>query len=184
MTARAAHLSATADRQIAELLDLLSTVDRAALRQRCPGREKLGDGTLGAAAQHTADNYQRIAGFVQTSDGASAAHQPTQHGGHRSPKLLRVLGHRPRDHASHAPAAGKHGDGYTADNVDLDALVEQLKASRDALGRIAELTNGQLDAIPPKGSFRFCDGQRSLEQVLAGLLNHQGHQLEALLSAA
>ena len=62
-------------------------------------------------------------------------------------------------------------------------MVEQLKASRDTLGRIGELTDSQLDAIPPKDSFRFCDGQRTLEQVLAGLLKHQAHQVEALKTA-
>ena len=62
-------------------------------------------------------------------------------------------------------------------------MLEQLSASRDTLGRIAKLTDSQLDAIPPKGSFRFCDGQRTLEQVLVGLLKHQGHQVEALKTA-
>lgn len=59
---------------------------------------------------------------------------------------------------------------------------EWLSATAD--GQIAELADSQLDAIPPKDAFRFCDGQRTLEQVLAGLLKHQGHQLEALRSAA
>jgi hypothetical protein len=63
-------------------------------------------------------------------------------------------------------------------------VVEQLSASRASLGRLAELTDPQLDAIPPDGSFRFCDGQRTLEQVLASLLKHQAHQLEALRTAA
>jgi hypothetical protein len=178
MTERGRQLSAIADGQIAELIDLLSTLDRAALRRPCPGREKLGDGTIGAAARHTADNYERIAGFVQTGDRMSAAH-----GGHRIPRLLRALGHGPQDHANDDHAAAQHDNGYTAENVDLDAVVEQLTASREALGRIAELTDSQLDAIPPKDSFRFCDGQRTLEQVLAGLLKHQAHQLEALKTA-
>jgi hypothetical protein len=63
-------------------------------------------------------------------------------------------------------------------------VVEQLNASRETLARIAELTHSQLDAVPPKDSFRFCDGQRTLEQVLAGLFKHQAHQLEALRTAA
>ena len=54
----------------------------------------------------------------------------------------------------------------------MGGVVEQLSASRATLGRIAELTDAQLDAIPPDGSFRFCDGQRTLEQVLASLLKH------------
>src|SRR5450755_1160559 len=100
MTQRAQELSATADRQIAELIDLLSPLDQAALRRPCPGREKLGDGTIGAAARHTADNYERIADFVQTSDQMSAAH-----GGHRIPRFLRALGYGPQDHANHDQSA-------------------------------------------------------------------------------
>ena len=63
-------------------------------------------------------------------------------------------------------------------------MVTQLVASRGALRAIAELSDSQLDAIPAKDSFRFCDGQRTLEQVLAGLLKHQGHQVDALTAAA
>ena len=176
MTELGRELAATAEGQIAELIDLLSTLDQAALRRPCPGREKLGDGTIGAAARHTADNYQRIAEFVQTSDRMSAAH-----GGHRIPRFLRALGHGPQDDANHG--ATEQDNGYTAESVNIDAVVEQLGASRVALGRIAELTDSQLDQVPPKDSFRFCDGQRTLEQVLAGLLKHQAHQLEALKTA-
>lgn len=183
MTERAQELSATADRQIGELIGLLSTLDHAALRRPCPGREKLGDGTIGAVARHTADNYQRIAAFVQTSDRMSARHQPSQQGGHRIARFLRALGHGPQDHAPRDHGADRHDDGYTADNIDLDVAVEQLKTSRDTLGRIGELTDSQLDQVPPKDSFRFCDGQRTLEQVLAGLLKHQAHQVEALKTA-
>ena len=178
MTERGQELSATADGQIAELIGLLSTLDQAALRRPCPGCEKLGEGTVGAAARHTAENYQRIAGFVQTSERMSAAH-----GGHRVPRFLRALGHGPQDHANHDHGATQHDNGYTAENVDLDAVVKQLNTSREALGRIGELADSQLDAIPPKDSFRFCDGQRTLEQVLAGLLRHQAHQVDALKTA-
>lgn len=180
MTERGQELSATADRQIGALIGLLSTLDPAVLRRPCPGREKLGDGTIGAAARHTADNYKRIAGFVQTNDRASSA----AHGGHRIPRFVRALGHGPQDDANHDHAASQDDNGYTAENIDLDAIVDQLNASREALGRIAELTDSQLDAIPPKDSFRFCDGQRTLEQVLASLLKHQAHQLEALRPVA
>jgi hypothetical protein len=161
MTDRAKQLQATANGQVGELIALVSTWDEATLRLPCPGREKLGDGTVAACARHTADNYQRIAAFVQTSDVMSGGHGPADDGA----------------------GAGQHQDQYTADTVDLHAVVEQLSASRDILGQIAELTDGQLDAIPPNGRFRFCDGQRTLEQVLAGLLKHQRHQVDALKAA-
>jgi len=183
MTERGKQLHATADGQIAELIALISALDEAALSRPCPGREKLRDGTVAASAQHTADNYQRIAAFVQTSDRMSGAHGPAQHGGHRMPRFLRAIGHGPSDHAEHDPGAGQHDGGYTADTIDVDAVVAQLSPSRATLGRLAELTDGQLDQVPPDGSFRFCDGQRTFEQVLASLLKHQAHQLDALRSA-
>jgi hypothetical protein len=83
--------------------------------------------------------------------------------------------------AERGPGAGPHE--YTADNIDLGAMVEQLSASRESPGQIAELTDSQLDAIPPKDSFKFCDGQRTVEQVLASLLKHQDHQADALKKA-
>ena len=181
MSDRAEQLQAAADRQIAELTDLIAALDHAALRRPCPGREKLGDGTVAANAQHTADNYQRIAAFVQTGAQTSAANRPAEHGAHRIPGFLRRLGHRPPDHGEHE--AGPHGDQYTADGIDAAGLVKQLSTSRTALGQIAALTDSQLDSIPPDGSFRFCDGQRTLEQVLTGLLKHQGHQVRAVEAA-
>ena len=183
MTARAKQLYATADRQIAELIGLITTLDEPTLRLPCPSREKLGDGTIGASARHTADNYQRIAAFVQTSGRTSEGDAPNQHHGDRSPRFLRAFGHGPTNHGEHGPSAGQHDNDYTADNIDPGAVIAQLSASREALGRIAALTDHQLDAIPPKDSFRFCDGQRTLEQVLASLLKHQRHQVDVLKGA-
>ena len=183
MTERATQLHATADGQIAELIGLISAADDATMQLPCPGREKLGDGTIAASARHTADNYQRIAEFLKTSDRMSTSGGPTQHGGHRIPRFLRPAGHGPSEHAANGHGAGERHDEYTADNIDLDLLVKQLTTARATLGRIAELTDSQLDAIPPKDSFRFCDGQRSLEQVLTGLLKHQGHQVAAVGAA-
>ena len=62
-------------------------------------------------------------------------------------------------------------------------MLDQLSRTRQTLQEIAQLTDLQLDAIPPKDSFRFCDGQRTTEQVLAGLLTHQDHQVAALDAA-
>jgi hypothetical protein len=179
LTERGQELHAIADEQIVHLIALISTTDEAALRLPCPGREKLGDGTVGASLRHTADNYKRIADFVQTSDRMSGAHAPTPNGAHRIPRFLHAIGHGPADHAG----AGQHDGQYTADTIDLTKVVTELSASRDSLGHIAELTDSQLNAIPPQDSFRFCDGQRTLEQVLASLLKHQSHQVDALTTA-
>jgi hypothetical protein len=48
VSARTEQLHATAEAQIDELIALMATLDEAALRLPCPGREKLGDGTVGA----------------------------------------------------------------------------------------------------------------------------------------
>ncbi len=65
MSERATRLHQLADGQLSELTDLLSVRAEAALRLACPGREKLGDGTVAACASHTADNYVRIAAFLR-----------------------------------------------------------------------------------------------------------------------
>jgi hypothetical protein len=183
MTERSNQLHLTADRQIAELLELISTLDDDSSRVPCPGREKLGDGTVAACVRHTADNYQRIAAFVTTSDQMSARHEPCQHGGHRRPRFLRSMGHGPASHSENGSDAASHDGPYTADNTDLAFVTAQLSTTRDILEQIAELSDSQLDAIPPEGTFRFCDGQRTLEQVLSSLLAHQAHQLDALKAA-
>lgn len=76
-----------------------------------------------------------------------------------------------------------HDGECRADTIDVGALIERLSASRVTLCRIAERTDSRLDAISPDGSFRFCDGRRTLEQFLASLLKYQGHQVEAVRSA-
>jgi hypothetical protein len=93
------------------------------------------------------------------------------------------LSHGPGDHAESGHEHDTHDGDYTAENVDLDSLLERLTASQNALAVLAELTDEQLDSVPPAGSFRFCDGQRTLQQVVNGLLKHQGHQIDAMKAA-
>jgi hypothetical protein len=183
MTERASHLRTTIDRQIEQLIALLSSVDEPTLRLPCPGREKLGDGTVGAMAAHTADNFERIAAFINASDRMTSGHAPTQQGAHRIPRFLRSFGHGPADQGEHGSSAGRHDNEYAADNIDPSVVIAQLSALADDLGQIAGLTDRQLDAIPPKDSFRFCNGQRTLEQVITSLLKHQSHQIDALKAA-
>lgn len=179
MSERAAGLWRLAEAQIDGLEDLLSGIDGAELRRPCPGREKLGDGTVAALAAHTVDNYGRIAGFLAIAERGSAGRQA----GHRVPGLLRALGHRPPGQGHRRPA--DHGDSqeYSAASVDPEALLGRLRAARGGIAGIAALADEQLDSIPPEGVFRFCDGRRTLEQVLTGLLKHQGRQVEAIRSA-
>jgi hypothetical protein len=135
------------DRQISELIDLFSVRDETALSLPCPGRGKLGDGTVAACALHTADSYDRIAGFLR------------------------------------GRGDGVHGGSYSAQHVELQDVLGRLSGGRDALGLLADLTDEQLDSVPPANAMKFCDGQRTLERVVTNLLNHQRHNVEALTTA-
>jgi hypothetical protein len=140
-----------ADGQLSELIELLSTRDEAALGVPCPGREKLGDGTVAACASHTAENYLRIAAFLRDEDHPHVAH------GHSAP--------------------------HDAKDVDRQSPLERLSAGRDAFGALSGLTDEQLDSVPPASDMKFCDGQRTVEQIVTNLLNHQSHRLDALRAA-
>ncbi len=183
MNERAERLLATADGQIAELIALLSAGGEAMLRLPCSGREKMGDSTVAACALHTADRYQQIAEFLRGADKAPGGGSASK-GAHRFPRFLLAGSHMTASHAERDRDHGGHDGGYTAESVDLDGLLERVAAARGALGVLAELTDDQLDTVPPADSFRFCDGERTLEQVVAGLLKHQGHQVDAIRAAS
>jgi hypothetical protein len=153
MSQRAQQLCDEADRQIAELEQRLSAAGDAGLRRRCPGREKLGDGTVGAVAAHTIANYRRIASLVATAQDTEAPHN---------------VG---------------HDAAYRASDVDLDHLLAQLADARDALAAIGQLGDERLDTVPPAGTMKFADGARTLEDIFARLLKHQAHQVAAIAAA-
>lgn len=150
MQARGEALNTKAAEQIDALIEFAADLDSADLRRSCPGREKLGDGTVGTLLAHTTGNYLRIADLA-AGEGR---------------------GHQSRDHG--------HGDLPAAGGGDAEELRLRLAAAKAALGRLAALDDRRLDSIPPAGTFRFCDGERNLEEVLSALLTHQGHQVEAL----
>lgn len=184
MNARAQALRATVDEQLGELAAVLAGLDTTRARRPCPGRAKLGDGSVGAVVAHTVANYERIAAFL-ADPGAQAPAGPSgppTPGGH-------APGGSPGAPTPGTPAPGgspgahgrpPHGG---APDFDRDALVARVVAVRDRYRRLASLTDGELEAIPPAGSVRFADGRRTLEQVLTGLLGHQAHQIEALRAA-
>jgi hypothetical protein len=165
MNKRATKLLDDADRQISELKALIAAASPSSLTLPCPGREKLGDGSVAAAAMHAADNYQRIAQFAGGGAGG---------GRHRPPKFLR----------------GRHGSGqhapgvdYRAERITMKALLDQLASGRKAIARLGRFTDHQLDVIPAASDLRFVDGQRTLEQILTAMLKHQSHQVEAISEA-
>jgi hypothetical protein len=159
MGERGTQLHEKADGQISELIGLVSGNSEGSLKLPCRGREKLGDGTVAALALHTADNYLRIAGFLRAAGQLPGA--PTGAG-------------------QHAQRAGPHDNDYAAENIGRHILLERLSAARDALRALADVPDERLGTVPLTGSFRFCDGQRTLEQVVDRLLNHQSHQVDAI----
>ena len=54
MSEQGVRLLRTADAQISELIAALSAREDSILAEPCPERAKLGDGTIGAVAWHTA----------------------------------------------------------------------------------------------------------------------------------
>ena len=165
MKERATNLLDEAERQIADLTSTIASANDNALELPCPGREKLGDGSVGAAATHAGDNYQRIAEFAR-SDSSTRSHRP--------PKFLRGR-HGPSQHGG----GGDHG----ADKISMQALLDRLASSGNAIAVLGGLTEQQLDAIPRASDLRFVDGTRTLEQILTAMLKHQAHQVEAISQA-
>lgn len=149
MEARAEKLHSEAAGQIDALIEFAANLESADLHRPCPGRERLGDGSVGTLLAHTADNYLRICACLRGD-------APSTEGGHRP---------------------GHHGPGEAANPGELR---DRLARARVELGRIAELDGDELDSIPAAGSFRFADGNRTVEQIVGALLTHQGHQVEAL----
>jgi hypothetical protein len=154
MTERATRLLQTADQQLSELYALITAGGEPLLRRPCAGREKLGDGTVAAVAAHAADTYVRMGALI--GDSSQAAHD----------------------------SAADHDDPHAAPRPELRQLLDKFSAARDATALLGTLTEQQLDTVPPAGQARFCDGQRTLEQVLGSMLRHQQHQIEAVKAAA
>jgi hypothetical protein len=146
VSSRAQRLHETADGQIVELIALLAAAGDADLDRPCPGRDKLGDGSVGAVATLMTGNSERIAQYLA--------------GG----------GHVPGNHAGGTRAAGVE-------------LVARLAVARDALAAVAGFPDERLDSVPAAGEMRFADGERTLEQVVASMLKHQQHQIDAVASA-
>jgi hypothetical protein len=66
---------------------------------------------------------------------------------------------------------------------EVVGLLERLSAARDAVALLAELREEQLDLVPAASEMKFCDGRRTLEQILSSLLKHQRHQVDAVKAA-
>lgn len=192
MSRRAMRLAFLADAQIAEVIALVTSAGDAGLRLPCPGREKLADGSVGAVAAHVARSYEAIGDLVarraarsaragsesgdpalDVAPGATSARASSYQGGpeqHVVPQSVQA--------GSALHAAPEAGEGQ-----DSAALVRGLARARDALAGVANLDDRALDAVPAATEMRFCDGSRTLEEVLSALLKHQSHSVEAIASA-
>jgi hypothetical protein len=76
-----------------------------------------------------------------------------------------------------------HGDAYRSEDTDLRSLLDRLSAAQAALAVLANLLDRQLDSVLPASDMRFCDGKRTLEQIVTSMLRHQAHNVEAVKSA-
>jgi hypothetical protein len=183
---RAASLSNIAERQMASLIDLLSAGDEAMLARPCAGRQKLGDGSVAACAAHFAGNYARVARFVlEESESPAAPAAPAARRRKATGRLLRV-----RRSFSHVRRNGPGSRGRIPGcipgwgELDRQSLIEELQDSRRQMLILARLSDDQLDAVPPaSAAMRFCDGERTMDEILVSVLRHQGHQLDAIVAA-
>ena len=151
MSLRAQRLHEAADGQVMQVVELLAAVGDAGLRRPCPGRARLGDGSVAAVALLTTSSYEQIAAFVT---GAAQ------------------------------PRTDRHREVHDATGITLDMLAARLAAARMALTPLAQLSDDELDAVPDAGEMKFADGTRTFEQIIASLLRHQRHQVDALTAAS
>jgi hypothetical protein len=160
MSARGTDLMTKASRQLDEIAEFLGTLNEADLSRPCPD-ESTGDAvahpggdTVGATAAHMADGYDHLGRLLQ-----AAGHGPG------SPT---TTGHHRHDHAR-VPEA-------------LPDLRARLVGGKARIAPLADLTDEQLDSVPPAAGL-FSDGRRTLEQVIEAVIAHQAAHLETLKRA-
>ncbi len=165
MSERGTQLMAKADGQLSEMIEFFGTLDEADLRKPCPddsAEDRAGD-TVGTVAAHMAQGYHFLGKFLQ-AEGYVPGSPAT---GNR-----RGRGHRYRP-----------GHGRTFPPAALPDVVDRLTGAKAPIGLLADLTDEQLDSVPPAGSSRFSDGSRTLEQVIDEVIAHQAAQLVRLKRA-
>ena len=165
MSERGTRLMAKADRQLSEMIEFFGTLEEADLHKPCPdesAEDSAGD-TVGAVAAHMAQGYHFLGKFLQ-AEGYVPGSPP--------PGNWKGRGHRYRP-----------GHGRTFPPAALPDVVDRLTGGKAPIGLLADLTDEQLDSVPPAGSSRFSDGSRTLEQVIDEVIAHQAAQLMTLKRA-
>lgn len=159
MSRRGAELTEKVVRQIDDIADFFVTLSQADLaKPRPPGEASRKSG--------------HVAGGRTLGD--AAAH--IAEGYHFILRFLRSAGY-----VSGAPVGGSiHGRGPAPIPSELR---KRLAEAKTEVGIIADLTDEQLDSVPPPKSSRFSDGRRTLEQLIEKCIGHQAQHLIDLKGA-
>jgi hypothetical protein len=164
MSARGIDLMTKASRQLDEIAEFLGTLEETDLGKPCAdesagetvgaaGAHGGGD-TVGETAAHMADGYDQLGRLLQTTGYVPGS--PTTGDNHK------------HDHAR-TPEA-------------LPDLLARLVGGKARIALLADLTDEQLDSVPPAVGM-FSDGRRTLEQVLEAVIAHQAAHLATLKRA-
>ena len=157
MSERGTRLMAKADGQLAEITEFFGTLDETDLRKSCPdesAEHSAGD-TVGTVAAHMAEGYRHLGWF------------------------LRATGYVPGP-----PSTGNnHGHEHSRAPDVLPDMRDRLAGGKVPIRLLADLTDEQLDSVPPASSSRFSDGRRTLEQVIDAAIAHQAAHLATLRRA-
>lgn len=115
----------TASRQLDEMADVVATLSEPDLRKPCPD-DSAGD-TLGALAAHMAEGYHFLGRFLQAAGYVPGG--PPSGNGH---------GHAHGHERAQPPAAASD-------------VLARMTAGTAPIGLLADLTDEQLDSVPPEG---------------------------------
>ena len=145
MSERGARLMAKAQRQLSEMIEFFGTLDEADLRKPCTeeSAEDSPGETVAAVAAYTAEGYHHLGRFLEAAG-----------------------------YVSGIPETGNgHGHGHVPEA--LPDMRDRLVVGKSLIGLLGDLTDEQLDSVPPAGSSRFSDGCRTLDQVIEAVITHQ-----------
>lgn len=157
MSKRGTALMAKASRQIDEMAEFIGALDEADLRKPFP-KDAAGS-SVGAVAAHAAEIYHYLGRFLR--DTGYVPGSPATGNSHGD------------DHGHAAPEAPPH----------LPDLLDRLTGGKAPISLLGDLTDEQLDSVPPAGSGRFSDGRRSLERAIDATIAHQAALLVTLKRA-
>jgi hypothetical protein len=170
MSERGTALMTKAGRQLDEIAAFLGTLNQADLAKPCAdgsagdtvdaaAAHRAGD-TVGATASHMADGYDHLGRLLPTT-GYVPGSQP---GG---------------DHHSHDHS---HDHDHARVPEALPDLRARLMGGKARIALLADLTDEQLDSVPPAVGL-FADGRRTLEQVIEAVIAHQAAHFATLKRA-